>query len=70
MRPGGYAHLDDTSFKDVQALCAAFFAANLANMLDPPSRLEALAQLAGIPPERVPTLRATLARLSREGLSS
>lgn len=55
---------------DLKAIVAAFFAVNVRGMLEEPSRLDAVARLAGVPPERVPAVREALTLASREGLQS
>lgn len=56
--------------KDVMAITFAFFAANVRNLLSEPSRLDALAALAGVPPDRVPAVREALTRANSAGLAS
>lgn len=56
--------------KDVMAITLAFFAANVRNLLSEPSRLDALAALAGVPLDRVPAVREALTRANSTGLSS
>lgn len=55
---------------DLKAIVAIFFAANVHNLLAEPSRLEALAALAKIPPERVPAVREALWQAKATGLDS
>lgn len=54
---------------DLKGIVAAFFAANVSNLLADAARLEGLARLANIPPERVPAIRDALQQASRAGLS-
>lgn len=56
--------------KDVMAITLAFFAANVRNLLAEPSRLNALAALAGVPADRVPAIRAALTQANSTGLAS
>jgi len=56
--------------KDIAAIMTAFFAANVHNLLAAPSRLETIAYLAGVPPERVPAVREALTKANAVGLSS
>lgn len=56
--------------KDLAAIVAAFFAANVHNLLAAPSRLETIAYLAGVPPERVPAVREALTKANATGLAS
>jgi hypothetical protein len=56
--------------RDIAAIVAAFFAANVHNLLAAPSRLETVAYLAGVPAERVPAVREALTRANAAGLSS
>lgn len=58
----------DQLCEDLKAFSNAFFALNIGNILEKPMRLGAIAQAAGIPPERVPALRKLLVQLSKEGL--
>lgn len=58
--------LDD----DLRNIVAAFFGANVHHLLAEPERLEAIARLARIPPERVPAVRDALTKASALSLSS
>lgn len=56
--------------RDLKAIVSTFFAVNVHNLLAEPSRLEALGQLAKIPPERVPAIREALLKAKSTGLAS
>lgn len=56
--------------RDLAAIVAAFFAVNVRNLMAEPERLDALAQVAGIPSERVPAVRDALRKANSMSLSS
>ena len=56
--------------KDIAAITVAFFVANVRNLLAAPSRLETIAYLAGVPPERVPAVCEALTKAHGAGLAS
>lgn len=56
--------------RDLAAIVAAFFAVNVRNLLAEPERLDSLAQVAGIPSERVPAVRDALRKANSMSLSS
>lgn len=56
--------------RDLASIVAAFFAMNVHNLLAEESRLDAIAQAAGIPSERVPAVRDALRKANSMSLSS
>lgn len=62
--------MEDKLDDDLRNIVAAFFGANVHLLLAEPDRLDAVAALARIPPERVPAIRAALIKASALSLSS
>lgn len=55
---------------DLRAIVATVFALNVRDLLAEPGRLEAVAQIAKVPADRVPAVREALTRANSAGLAS